>query len=199
MWTGVYGFIALFINFVIPLVANVIFSDDATSEWWYLTLGLTCLLTMVLQVAALGVLMNMPTLFGMRLAQALVLKSILLFIPMTFVLVAPKLKNDDEFDYMSINMWVVFMFFEFLYVFGYFFSLFHNHIYHLRRDLLPPQSFGVILLLASALWPIFTYWGARSARRIGPWISFYDDQQRLLGLMRSWAWMGALAGTIYNS
>ena len=51
---------------------------------------------------------------------------------------------------------------------------------------------GGVFLLLSALWPVVTFWGARSLRRIGPWVSFYDRTQRYLGLLRSWAWMGVM-------
>jgi len=196
-WAAVYGCIAVVVNWVVPLIAKGIFADDDLQDNWWFTLGATCLLSIALQLCSLVAVSAAKSQTQLLLAQLVLVASVFCFVPMSFVLAVPSLKVDDEFDFMSVNMWFVFMLFELLYMFGYFFALFQNHIGYLRHKLLPRDFLGVSLLLLSAIWPLATYWGERSARRVGPFLTFYDDQQRLLGLMRSWMWMAALAGFAY--
>ncbi|CAD7923736.1 unnamed protein product [Amoebophrya sp. A120] len=196
-WCLIYGVVAQLVNWVIPVVANVVFNSDGMKTWWWLTLGVTCLITMVLQFFALFMLSGSQKGMHLLATQCVVLFSIVMFIPMTFVLAAPRLKEDAESDFLSVNMWFVMMLFEMLYMFGYFLALFQSHLSHVRRMLLPNHTFGVVILLLSAIWPVATFWGARSARRVGPFLTFYDDQQRLLGLLRSWLWMAVLAAFAY--
>ena len=99
---------------------------------------------------------------------------------------------DSEWDWLSVNLWPAFVLFEFLYMFGYASCVFDAHLRRVYTTSLAPNAPGVVLLLLSALWPVITFWGARSLRRIGPWVSFYDRTQRHLGLLRTWAWMGVM-------
>jgi len=183
---------------VIPLVAIHVFHDRDMPLIWGLIPIISFLLSATCLFGALVIVGQVASEVGLQLACLCVTLSVLQFIAMTFIMMTPELIVGDEFDWLSENMWLPFLFFEILYVFGYTWRVFEDYIYFWYKAWLKPHFIGVSLLLLSAAWPLATFWGARSTRRIGPWMSFYDDSQRLWGMFRTWSWMVILVGFAVN-
>ena len=80
-------------------------------------------------------------------------------VPLSFLIIAPKLEEDDEYNWLGKNMWNPFLLFQCVYMFGYTFKVFEQYFWQAKNLVLPPGAVFIFALLFSAGWPLATYWG----------------------------------------
>eukprot|EP01063_Lacrimia_lanifica_P007738 TRINITY_DN14981_c0_g2_i1.p1 TRINITY_DN14981_c0_g2~~TRINITY_DN14981_c0_g2_i1.p1 ORF type:complete len:754 (+),score=157.20 TRINITY_DN14981_c0_g2_i1:121-2382(+) len=155
-----------------------------------------------------------PGMYCLRVHGAMFFSTLPTYFIASLALIAPPaLHDDDEWEWLSVNLWYPFLLFYLLYVLGYTWQLFYSagadgagpatshprryiayflHTFLPAKGVLPGHAVGIVLLLLSAFWPVITFSGARSLRRIGPWELPFDATQRVLTFVRCWAWMGVM-------
>lgn len=192
-----FAILNLILLLAIPLIAIHLF-HDAEKEMpllWALVVFISFIVSGALLCIAVAIVSQTTSMAGLHLSCLFITLAVFQFIIMSFIMVTPPLfAEDGEYNWLSENMWVPFLFFEICYMFGFSWCVFEDYIKFAWKTGTRPQLWGVLFLLLSALWPLATFFGARTARRIGPWLSFYDDCQRQLGIFRTWSWMGILIG-----